>query len=314
MVYLLQAYFGRDGREEADALLERRSGNPDKPRILQAFNEKTPDWLSFFMFTFFTDRDGKYQLASLAESGFDPLARSCRFMLTEEAHHMFVGETGVGRTVERACQLMKQHDTDDLRKVGGISLALIQKYLNFHFSVTLDLFGSEVSTNAATFYTAGLKGRFDETRVEDDHQLKGATYDVLEVDNGKLVTKAHPALNALNERLRDDYIKDCAKGVERWNRVIRKAGVDFELKLPHRAFHRRIGMFSGIEVSPKGEVMDKAAWDKKAGDWLPTDAERAYVGSLMQNVTERGKMANWIAPPARGINNQPVDFDYVRLG
>ncbi|MBM3556250.1 MAG: benzoyl-CoA 2,3-epoxidase subunit BoxB, partial [Alphaproteobacteria bacterium] len=145
MVYLLQAYFGRDGREEADALLERRSGNPDKPRILQAFNEKTPDWLSFFMFTFFTDRDGKYQLASLAESGFDPLARSCRFMLTEEAHHMFVGETGVGRTVERACQLMKQHDTDDLRKVGGISLALIQKYLNFHFSVTLDLFGTEVS-------------------------------------------------------------------------------------------------------------------------------------------------------------------------
>src|SRR6266851_4995290 len=79
MVYLLHAYFGRDGREEAEAMLERHSGDPDKPRILGAFNEATPDWLSFFMFTYFTDRDGKYQLASLAESGFDPLARSCRF-------------------------------------------------------------------------------------------------------------------------------------------------------------------------------------------------------------------------------------------
>ena len=80
MVYLLHAYFGRDGREEAEEMLERHSGDPDKPRILQAFNEKTPDWLSFFMFTYFTDWDGKFQLASLAESGFDPLSRTCRFM------------------------------------------------------------------------------------------------------------------------------------------------------------------------------------------------------------------------------------------
>jgi len=77
MVYLLHAYFGRDGREEADALLERHSGDPDKPRILGAFNEPTPHWLAYFLFTYFTDRDGKYQLASLAESGFDPLARTC---------------------------------------------------------------------------------------------------------------------------------------------------------------------------------------------------------------------------------------------
>ena len=90
MVYLLHAHFGRDGREEGDALLERRSGDADNPRILTAFNEKTPDWLSFFMFAFITDRDGKYQLASLAESAFDPLARTCRFMLTEEAHHLFL--------------------------------------------------------------------------------------------------------------------------------------------------------------------------------------------------------------------------------
>ncbi|MDQ1611265.1 MAG: benzoyl-CoA 2,3-epoxidase subunit, partial [Pyrinomonadaceae bacterium] len=97
MVYLLQKYFGRDGREEAEGLLRRRSGSNDAPRMLGAFNEATPDWLSFFMFTYFTDRDGKMQLHSLAQSGFDPLSRTCRFMLTEEAHHMFVGETGISR-------------------------------------------------------------------------------------------------------------------------------------------------------------------------------------------------------------------------
>ncbi|HJT62053.1 MAG TPA: benzoyl-CoA 2,3-epoxidase subunit BoxB, partial [Burkholderiales bacterium] len=93
MVYLLHAYFGRDGREEAEELLARHSGDADKPRILTTFNEPISDWLSLFCFTYFTDRDGKYQLKSLAESAFDPLSRTCRFMLTEEAHHMFVGET-----------------------------------------------------------------------------------------------------------------------------------------------------------------------------------------------------------------------------
>ena len=170
MVYLLHAYFGRDGREEAEMLLERHSGDPDKPRILGAFNEATPDWLSFFMFTYFTDRDGKYQLASLAESGFDPLARSCRFMLIEEAHHMFVGESGVQRIVQRTCELMKEHKTDDVRSLGAIDLPTIQKYLNFHFSVSLDLFGQEASTNAANYYTMGVKGRYLETRIEDDHR------------------------------------------------------------------------------------------------------------------------------------------------
>src|SRR5689334_14052410 len=112
MAYLLHAYFGRDGREEAEGLLARHSGSDDHPRILGAFNEPTPDWLAFFMFTYFTDRDGKYQLASLAESGFDPLSRTCRFMLTEEAHHMFVGEMGIARVVTQTCELAKKYGTD----------------------------------------------------------------------------------------------------------------------------------------------------------------------------------------------------------
>jgi benzoyl-CoA 2,3-dioxygenase component B len=314
MVYLLHAYFGRDGREEAEALLQRRSGDRDKPRILGAFNEQTPNWLSYLMFTFFTDRDGKYQLAALCESGFDPLSRTCRFMLTEEAHHMFVGETGVGRVVQRTCEVMREHRTDDVRRHGAIDLPAIQRYLNFHYSVSLDLFGSEISTNAANFYTMGLKGRFEETKKTDDHRLVGATYPVTSVDGDRLVLREEPALTALNERLRDDYIADCQRGVDRWNQVIKRHGIDTELRLPHRGFHRAIGTFAEVKVSPDGRVLSQAEWDARHAEWLPTAEDQAYVDSLMQPVMERGKFASWIAPPARGINGQPPDFDYVRLG
>src|SRR5439155_1101325 len=226
MVYLLDAYFGRDGREESEGLLQRRSGDRDKPRLLGAFNEKTPHWLAYLMFTYFTGRDGKYQLASLAESGFEPLSRTCRFMLTEEAHHMFVGETGVGRVVQRTCELMRQWKTDEVQKYGAIGLPTLQKYVNFHYSVSLDLFGSEVSTNAANFYTLGLKGRFEETKKSDDHQLKQATYPVTELREERMTVREQPALPSLNERLRDDYIADCQRGVDRWNRVIKEHGME----------------------------------------------------------------------------------------
>jgi benzoyl-CoA 2,3-dioxygenase component B len=313
MVYLLHAYFGRDGREEAEALLQRRSGDRDKPRILGAFNERTPDWLSFFMFTFFTDRDGKYQLASLQESGFDPLSRTCRFMLTEEAHHMFVGETGVARIVQRTCELMRQHRTDDVRRFGGIDLETIQRYINFHYSVSLDLFGSEISTNAANYYTYGLKGRFEETKKADDHRLQDATYPVTLLEGDRIVTREMPALTALNERLRDDYIADCQRGVDRWNRIIKAHGIGFELRLPHRGFHRAIGSFAEARISPDGRVVSQAEWDARWTEWLPTEQDAAFVASLMQPVVEPGRFASWIAPPARGINGKPLDFEYVRL-
>jgi benzoyl-CoA 2,3-dioxygenase component B len=313
MVYLLHAYFGRDGREEAEALLQRRSGDRDKPRILGAFNERTPDWLSFFMFAFFTDRDGKYQLASLQESGFDPLSRTCRFMLTEEAHHMFVGETGVVRIVQRACELMRQYRTDDVRAHGGIDLEMIQRYINFHFSVSLDLFGSEISTNAANYYTMGLKGRFEEGKKDDDHMLQAATYPVTVLEGDRIVVNEMPALVALNERLRDDYIADCQRGVDRWNAIIKKHGIDAELRLPHKAFHRAIGSFAEAKISPDGRVITEAEWNARKDAWLPTERDQAYVASLMVPVIEPGRFAGWIAPPPRGINGQPLDFQYVRL-
>ena len=312
MVYLLHAYFGRDGREEAEALLERHSGSPDHPRILGAFNEATSDWLAYFMFTYFTDRDGKYQLASLAESGFDPLARTCRFMLTEEAHHMFVGETGVGRVVARTCDLMKEHHTAKVAEYGGIELALIQKYLNFHYAVSLDLFGAEVSTNAANYFTAGLKGRFRETERADDHQLKEQQYAIMRCVGESIITESRPALLALNEILRDDYVADSARGVARWNKIIRGAGIDFELQLPHRGFNRQIGEFASVRVTPQGKIVANEAWQAAAHDWLPTPADREFVGSLMKAATKPGEYAGWLTPPARGINHQALDFDYVR--
>jgi benzoyl-CoA 2,3-dioxygenase component B len=317
MVYLLHRYFGRDGREEAEALLGRRSGDADNPRILGAFNERTPDWLAFFMFTYFTDRDGKFQLCALAESGFDPLARTTRFMLTEEAHHMFVGESGVGRVIQRTCEVMSQHKTDDpakVRALGAIDLPTIQRYLNFHYSVTIDLFGADVSSNAATFYSSGLKGRYEETKYQDDHRLVDASYPVLQVVNGGLVNAEAPALNALNEKLRDDYILDSVAGVNRWNRIIQKASIPFELKVPHKAFHRNIGPLAGLKIAPDGRVVSLAEWEQHKREWLATDEDRAFVASLMGRVVAPGAYASWIAPPAVAINKQPLNFEYVRFG
>ena len=316
MVYLLHRFFGRDGREEAEALLERRSGDVDNPRILGAFNERTPDWLAFFMFTYFTDRDGKFQLNALAESGFDPLARSTRFMLTEEAHHMFVGESGVARTIQRTCEVMRELGADEPDKVrgkGAIDLPTLQRYLNFHYSVTIDLFGADQSSNAATFYSAGLKGRFEETKRNDDHVLKGATYGILEPQDGALVTREVPMLNALNEVLRDDFIRDSIAGVERWNKVIAKHELPFRLTVPHKAFNRKIGSFAGLRVSPDGRVLSEPEWQAHEAEWLPGAEDRAFVASLMGRVVEPGKFAGWIAPPPMGINRQPLSFEYVRF-
>jgi benzoyl-CoA 2,3-dioxygenase component B len=320
MVYLLQKYFGRDGREEAEDLLRRRSGDRDTPRLLGAFNEATPDWLAFFMFTFFTDRDGKMQLHALAQSGFDPLSRTCRFMLTEEAHHMFIGQSGVGRILEATCAAMNKAGIDDpydivrVRALGVVDLPTMQKRANLHFSLTLDLFGSELSTNAANAFNAGLKGRYLEDQIDDDHALTGATYPVLRLKEGRVIKEEVPALSALNMRLRDDYVADASSGIERWwNRIIERAGIDFRLILPHVAFNRRIGEFAAIEADPEGNLMSSAEWGRRHDAFLPSADDDAFVASLMAPVRERGKFASWIAPPRTGIDSKPGDFEYVKL-
>jgi benzoyl-CoA 2,3-dioxygenase component B len=311
MVYLLHRYFGRDGRDEADEMLERHSGDPDHPRILGAFNEPTPDWLSFFFFTYFTDRDGKFQLATLRESAFDPLSRTCDFMLKEEAHHMFVGASGISRVVDRTVELMKEHDTADVRPFGGIDVATLQRYLNFHYSVSLDLFGAETSTNAANYFAAGLKGRFQEERRDDDHQLHGATRSVPVASATEIGERDAPALSALNQTLRDDYVADCQKGVDRWNRSLAEVGMS--LTLPHEGFNRDVGTFRGKRVSPNGELLSDAEWSANVASWLPTPADREFVESLMVGVRERGRMAGWLASPSSGIHAKPVDYEYVLI-
>jgi len=319
MVYLLHKYFGRDGREEADDLLKRSSGSEEQPRMLGAFNEATPDWLSFFMFTYFTDRDGKMQLEALAQSGFDPLSRTCRFMLAEEAHHMFVGYTGVMRIVEATARAMKEagiddpYDTEAVRELGVIDLPAIQRKVNLHYSLTLDLFGSEESTNAANFFNSGLKGRYHEDRLDDDHQLRESTYPVMKLVDGELQLVEVPALNGLNARLRDDFMEDCLGGIRRWNKEIASHGVDFEITLPHVAFNRNIGEFTDLSVSPAGEVITAEQFAASRAGWLPTDEDQAYIESIMEPNYEPGVFSSWIAPPTRGIDQKPTDFEYVRL-
>lgn len=319
MVYLLFKYFGKDGREEADDLLRRSSGSQEAPRMLGAFNEETPDWLSFFMFTYFTDRDGKMQLESLAQSGFDPLSRTCRFMLTEEAHHMFVGETGVGRTIEATLTAMNKagisdpDDIDNVRDLGVIDLPTIQKKLNLHYSLSLDLFGQEVSTNAANAFNAGIKGRYMEHKIKDDHQLSGDTYKVHNVVDGNIVEEVVPALTAINMRLRDDYVRDASGGIGRWNKAIAKTNIDFKLQLPHEAFHRQIGVFAAIKADPDGKIIDESAWQQGVEKWLPTKSDGDFIESLMKPCYGPGQYASWIAPPKVGINNMPGDFEYVKL-
>ncbi|HEX2650897.1 MAG TPA: benzoyl-CoA 2,3-epoxidase subunit BoxB [Burkholderiales bacterium] len=312
MVYLLHAYFGRDGREEAEELLSRHSGDADKPRILTTFNEPISDWLSLYCFTYFTDRDGKYQLKSLAESAFDPLSRTCRFMLTEEAHHMFVGETGIGRVVKRTLEVMKEIGSDDpakIRAAGAVDLPLLQKYLNFWCSSSLDLFGSEISSNSAANFANGLKGRPDESTYED-HVLRSSTFGLLTPEGKQEV----PMLNALNEVMRESYLKDCEIGLKRWNRAIERAGfAGLKLTLPATSFRRSIGAWAGKPVSPEGKLLDQNEFEKKLGSWVPTPEDKAFVHSLMKQVAEPGKMAAWIAPPDRGINNLPVEYEYVKL-
>ncbi len=240
-------------------------------------------------------------------------------MLTEEAHHLFVGETGVGRTIEATCAAMKKagitdpYDTERIRALGVVDLPLLQRKANFHMSVTRDLFGSEISSNAADAFSAGLKGRFNEAQLTDDHQLQDATYSVTRVIDGKLVDEAVAALRAINCRLLDDYIADCQGGIDRWNKVIEKAGIDFRITQPHKGFNRRIGEFAGHRISPAGELLSEAQWAQQQGDWLPNDSDNQFIHSLMTPCTKAGEYASWIAPPRMGINGQPGEYEYVKI-
>ena len=224
---------------------------------------------------------------------------------------MFVGETGISRVVKRTLEVMKELGTDDparIRAHGAVDLPLLQKYLNFWCSSSLDLFGSEISSNSAQNFASGLKGRPDESQYED-HVLRNASFNMTTPQG----TETVPMLNALNEVMRESYLKDCEIGLKRWNRQIERAGFDLRLALPSSRFRRSIGAWAGLPVDPQGRLIDKSVFEQNLGSWVPSAADRAFVHSLMHKVAEPGKMAAWIAPPERGINNLPVEYEYVKL-
>lgn len=226
---------------------------------------------------------------------------------------MFVGETGVHRIVQRSAQLQKESPNGDVRAAGGVDLGTIQKYLNLWYSLSLDLFGSEVSTNAASFFANGLKGRAKEEKYEDHVALEGVYAMELPDGTGGLKNEEVALRSAMNEVLRDQYVDDCQRGVDRWNKVLNDAGLDFRFKLPSRRFHRHQGAFAGMFVSPEGKLISEDEYNRHKEEWLPSEADRAYIKNLMSKpVTKPGEMANWIAPPPRGINAKPLDFVYVR--
>jgi benzoyl-CoA 2,3-dioxygenase component B len=208
---------------------------------------------------------------------------------------------------------MADNDAEDAGPYGAIPLNVIQKYLNFHYSVSLDLFGGETSTNVANYYSAGIMGRWQEERRDDDHRLTDAGARVDVVEDGRPSTAEVEALTALNTDLRDQYVTDCESGLKRWNRILEEAGLSHRLALPHRGFNRFVGAFAAINVSPHGEVLSDAEWEANKDAWLPTDDDRAFVASLMRPVYEPGKIAAWLEPPRNGINGKPFDYEYVHL-
>ena len=189
----------------------------------------------------------------------------------------------------------------------------MQKKANLHYTLSLDLFGSEISTNAANAYSAGIKGRFHEDMIDDDHRLLDATYPTLRLVNGQPAWSDEPALKTLNMRLRDDYTVDCERGLARWNKTIAETGIDFRFTLPHVAFNRAFGEFANVDTDPQGNVIDGESFARSRGEWLPSDDDGEYIKSLMKPETEVGKFANWISPPRVGINKLPGEYEYVKI-
>jgi len=208
---------------------------------------------------------------------------------------------------------LRTDDPNVVRAAGAIDLETIQRYINFWFSSAVDLFGSESSSNAATYFASGLKGRPNEADYDDHLALNQVFAHERPDGRGGVAREEIPLRNALNETIRSAYVDECAMFMERWNQMIAKAGVGFRYRLPSRRFNRRIGAWAGSSVDPEGRPISAETFAAHADEWLPSAADRAFVHSLMRPVSEPGKMAAWIAPPERGINDLAADYDYVRL-
>ncbi len=233
-------------------------------------------------------------------------------MLTEEAHHLFVGESGVQPRVQRACELMKTAPGGDVRAAGGIDLPTLQKYVHLWYPLSLDLFGGEISSNASDAFTAGLKGRYRGSRYSE-HNLIGSTFAMDVLRDSKIAREDVPMRTALNEVLRDRVHQGLPARRRSLEQDDPRTGHRLRGHAASNRFHRQIGMWATQRFAPDGTLIDQATWDAKRDAWLPTAADETYIKSLMKPVYEPGKLASWIAPPTKGINDLPGDFEYVKL-
>jgi benzoyl-CoA 2,3-epoxidase subunit B len=211
---------------------------------------------------------------------------------------------------------MKALGSDDparVRNAGAIDLSTLQRYINFWFSSSLDLFGAEISSNAGSYFASSLKGRPDEARFTDHSATDQRLWIEVPVWKGGAMVEDVPMRSEMNEVTRAAYVRDCDFGVQRWNWLVAEAGYDFRLRLPSTRFHRSIGVWAGVKTDPEGRPITDEERRARQHDWLPSAEDRGFVASLMQRVMEPGKVAGWIASPEISINNTPLDYEYVRL-
>jgi benzoyl-CoA 2,3-dioxygenase component B len=210
---------------------------------------------------------------------------------------------------------MNEDPNQDVRPAGGIPLDIIQKYINEWYSASLDLFGGEDSSNAASYFARGLKGRYKEggNRYDDHVALEGIyTLEKPRAD-GSITTEDVPLRRAMNLVLRDAYVEDCVRALGMWNKSLKSHNIDRELSLPSDRFNRLQGLYENMSYGPQGDLWSREDWDARRDEFLPSQADYDYVESLMQAVYEPGKFANWIAPPKRGINGRELDFMYAKF-
>lgn len=239
MCALLIEHFGQTGKVEAQKMLERRAF--ENKRLLNAFNENVDNWLDFFAYTDFVDRDGKFQLQMLKYSGFAPLGRSMSYMLREEAFHMGTGNDGLRRVVE----------------AGAVPAWLIQKYLNKWISESYDLFGTDHSSSAHWAYVWGIKGRYDEPKNE-----------------------TAPDLDSVNDYNRHLYRDEVAGLIARFNNVLKPdqprlyaPHIQFNRAIGSWAgqkFHPQTG-----------EPVEEKVYEQSLAEWLPTAADKKLLLDIL---------------------------------
>jgi benzoyl-CoA 2,3-dioxygenase component B len=241
MCALLVEHFGYSGKVEAQKMLERRAF--DNKRLLGAFNVEVDNWMDFFTYTDFVDRDGKFQLQMLKYSAFAPLGRSMSYMLREEAFHMGTGNDGLRRIVQ----------------AGVVPGWLIQKYLNKWISSSYDLFGTDNSSSAHWSYVWGIKGRYDEPK--NDQVAK---------------------LDDLNDYNRHLYHDEVAGLIDRFNNVLQPGQpklyaphIQF-----NRAIGRWAGQKFHAE---SGQPLDDAAYELHLKEYMPAAEDKKLLLDIISN-------------------------------